>query len=552
MSIQIKNLILEHLFLIIKLYSVYGYWYKVHGLPYENFQNKQYYLCQLSKLMQNNHFDVLIIGAGISGISAAYYLQRECPSKTYAILEGRHTIGGTWDLFKYPGIRSDSDMYTLGFAFKPWTNPKAIADGPSIMNYLHETIDEFDIRRHIQCNKKVMNASWSSEQALWTLEMQATNGESPITYTCNFLSLCSGYYNYAQGYTPDFKGVEQFEGKIIHPQKWPEDLNYDNQKVLVIGSGATAVTLVPEMAKKAAHITMLQRSPTYIVAAPSEDRLAIFANKILPEKWAYAINRWRKILLQRFSFNLTRKYPKTMAKMMIGGVRKELGEDYNIEKHFTPKYNPWDQRVCLVPDGDLFEALKSKKASVVTDLIETFTSKGILLKSGEVLEADIIITATGLNLKLLGGIDFIVDGKVIDLSKTISYKAMMFSDMPNLSLAFGYTNASWTLKCDLSNQYVCRLINYMDEHGYKQCTPRQNDPNLELEDWLDFTSGYIRRVIHTLPKQGTKKPWRLDQNYLVDRKMIGKSKINDGVMEFTAPKAKNINAKTKDALAING
>lgn len=497
--------------------------------------------------MQNTHFDVLIIGAGISGISAAYYLQTDSPTKSYAILEGRHALGGTWDLFKYPGIRSDSDMYTLGFAFKPWTDPKAIADGPAIMKYLNETVDEFDIRKHIQYNRKVVNASWDSSTALWTLEVANQENQETINYTCNFLSMCSGYYNYDHGYTPDFKDIDKFQGKLIHPQKWPEGYDYSDQKVVVIGSGATAVTLIPSMAEKVAHITMLQRSPTYIAAAPSEDRLATWTNKIFPKKMAYGINRWRKIMMSRFSFNLTRKYPKTMAKMLIGGVRKELGEDYDIETHFTPKYNPWDQRVCLVPDSDLFVAMKAGKASVVTDHIDKFVSKGILLKSGKTLEADIVITATGLDLKLLGGINFTVDGKWIDLSKTISYKAMMFSDIPNLSLAFGYTNASWTLKCDLSNQYVCRLLNFMDENGYKQCTPRQNDPNLELEDWLDFTSGYIRRKIHTLPKQGTKKPWRLDQNYLVDRKMIGKSKIDDGVMEFTTPKKQMIaNKKVKE------
>ena len=485
--------------------------------------------------MQNTHLDVLIIGAGISGISAAYYLQRDCPTKSYAILEGRHTLGGTWDLFKYPGIRSDSDMYTLGFAFKPWTAPKAIADGPSIMRYLQETVDEFGIRQHIRYNQMVIDASWSSEDALWTLSVKDKTTQNSQTYTCNFLSMCSGYYNYEKGYTPDFKGIEAFQGKVIHPQKWPEDLNYDNQKIVVIGSGATAVTIVPEMAKKAAHVTMLQRSPTFVVSAPDVDKLAVFTNKIFPSKFAYSMNRWRKILMQRFMFNIARKYPKTMKKMLIGGVAKELGEEFDVKTHFTPSYNPWDQRICLVPNGDLFESIKENKSSVVTDHIETFVPNGIQLKSGKTLEADIIVTATGLNLKLLGGINFVVDGKTIDLSKTISYRAIMFSDIPNLALAFGYTNASWTLKCDLSNQYVCRLINYMNENGYRKCMPIQNDPNLELEDWLDFNSGYIRRVIDTLPKQGTKKPWKLDQNYLVDRKMIGNAALNDGVMEFSAP-----------------
>jgi len=434
-------------------------------------------------------------------------------------------------------------MYTLGFAFKPWTDPKAIADGPSIMRYLEETVDEFDIRKHIQYNKMVINASWSSEQALWTLEVQDKDKQNTRSYTCNFLSMCSGYYNYDEGYTPNFEGIDQFQGKVIHPQKWPEDLNYDNQKIVVIGSGATAVTLVPEMAKKAGHVTMLQRSPTFVVSAPDEDKLANFTNKILPSKAAYNLNRWRKILMQRFMFNIARKYPKTMKKMLISGVQKELGKEFDTETHFTPSYNPWDQRICLVPNGDLFESIKAEKSSVVTDHIESFTAKGIQLKSGKTLEADMIVTATGLNLKLLGGINFVVDGKTIDLSKTVSYRAMMFSDIPNLALAFGYTNASWTLKCDLSNQYVCKLINYMDKNGHRKCVPVQNDPNLELEDWLDFSSGYIRRVIHTLPKQGTKKPWRLDQNYMVDRKMIGKADFNDGVMTFSSPKEQKVGAK---------
>ncbi|MFK7978965.1 MAG: flavin-containing monooxygenase, partial [Saprospiraceae bacterium] len=451
-----------------------------------------------------------------------------------------------WDLFKYPGIRSDSDMYTLGFAFKPWTNPKAIADGPAIMDYLNETVDEFNIRKHIRYNQMVINAAWSSETALWTLDVQNKATQNSKTYTCNFLSMCSGYYNYKEGYTPNFEGIDQFQGKVIHPQKWPKDLDYDNKKVVVIGSGATAVTIVPEMAKKAAHVTMLQRSPTFVVAAPDIDKLAVFTNKILPAKAAYSMNRWRKILMQRFMYWVARTYPKTMKKMLIGGVQKELGEAYDVKKHFTPSYNPWDQRICLVPNGDMFESIKANKSSVVTDHIDTFTTKGIQLKSGKTLEADIIVTATGLNLKLLGGINFSVDGKTIDLSKTISYRAMMFSDIPNLVLAFGYTNASWTLKCDLSNQYVCRLINYMDENGFKKCMPIQNDPTLELEDWLDFSSGYIRRVIHTLPKQGTKKPWRLDQNYMVDRKMIGKADLNDGVMEFSAPKK----SVTQEAVAV--
>jgi len=481
------------------------------------------------------HFDVLVIGAGISGISAAYYLQTECPNKTYAILEGRSDIGGTWDLFKYPGIRSDSDMYTLGFRFRPWTDPKAIADGPAIMKYLHETVEEYDIQKHIRFNQHVSKASWSSEQALWTLETKSDAEGNRTTYTCNFLSMCTGYYNYEGGFTPDFAGKDDFKGAIIHPQKWTSDIDYKDKRIIVVGSGATAVTLVPELAKKAHHVYMLQRSPTYMVSAPDTDWLANKFNKYLPARLAYSLTRWKKILFGRFTFWLTRKYPKTMKKLMIKGIKKELGEDYDVETHFTPRYNPWDQRVCLVPNSDLFEAIKNGKASVETDHVERFTPKGILLKSGKELEADMIITATGLDLKLMAGMDYFVDGEKVDFSKTVSYRSMMFSDVPNLSLAFGYTNASWTLKCDLTNKYVCRVLNFMDENGYKICTPKIKDPDMKLEPWLDFTSGYIQRKIHLLPKSGTQTPWKLKQNYLFDRIMLSKGKVDDGILEFTGP-----------------
>ena len=479
-----------------------------------------------------NHFDVLIIGAGISGISAAYHLKRDSPNRTFAILEGRKNIGGTWDLFKYPGIRSDSDMYTLGFSFRPWTNPKAIADGPSILAYLKEAAKDYQLEEHIRYEHQVKGANWSSEQSKWILTNTLGDG-STVQYTCNFLFLCTGYYNYEKGFTPDFKGTDSFKGTIIHPQKWPTDLDYTGKKMVVIGSGATAITLLPSLTEKAAHVTMLQRSPTYIVAAPQEDKLANTFNKYLPHKLAYTLTRWKKITVGRIFYWISKTYPAWMSKVMIGGVEKELGHKYDVKKHFTPTYNPWDQRVCMCPDSDFFEALKTDKAAVVTDHIDTFTEKGISLKSGEQLEADIIVTATGLELTLFGGIDLTIDGQPINTGKTVAYKGMMFSGVPNLAQAFGYTNASWTLKCDLTSQYVARLLNLMDKKGYQQVIPKQDDPNLDLIPWVDFNSSYILRYIDILPKQGATLPWKLKQNYFADRKMIGRGKIEDGFLRFS-------------------
>jgi cation diffusion facilitator CzcD-associated flavoprotein CzcO len=477
--------------------------------------------------------DVLVVGAGLSGVSAACHLRQRCPEKSFVILEGRAAMGGTWDLFRYPGVRSDSDMYTLGYRFRPWRGARAIADGPAILNYIRETASEFGVDKMIRYGHRVRRASWSSADALWTVEAETGPEKRVVRLTCNFLYLCTGYYDYENGYTPEWPGVEQFRGLIVHPQKWPEDLDYAGKRVVVIGSGATAVTLVPAMAERAGHVTMLQRSPTYVVSRPAQDKVADWLRRNLPARAAYALTRWKNVLLGMFFYNLARKRPEVMKWLISKGVRRQLGEEYAL-KHFTPQYNPWDQRLCLVPDSDLFRAIHEGRASVVTDRIETFTETGLQLKSGERLDADVIITATGLVLKLMSGLQLVVDGVPVDLSKTMAYKGMMYSDVPNLSSAFGYTNASWTLKCDLTAEYVCRLLNHMDRYGYARCTPRVHDPEVTEEPILDFTSGYVQRALHTLPRQGSKTPWRLHQNYVKDLLMLRYGRVDDETMEFKA------------------
>ena len=486
--------------------------------------------------MVTEHFDVLIVGAGLSGIGAAYHLQTNCPGKTYAILEGREAIGGTWDLFRYPGIRSDSDMYTLGYSFKPWREAKSIADGPSILNYVRETARENGIDRHIRFNHQVKRALWSSADATWTVEAEVGPRKERVRLTCNFLFMCSGYYDYAGGYMPEFPGAERFQGRIIHPQQWPEDLDYGGRKVVVIGSGATAVTLVPEMAKTAGHVVMLQRSPTYVVSRPAEDAWANWLRARLPARLAYGLTRWRNVLFGMLFYNLARKKPEKTKARIIEMVRQQLGPGYDVETHFTPRYNPWDQRLCLVPDADLFEAIKAGQASVVTDQIETFTERGVKLRSGQELEADIIVAATGLKLQLLSGLEVVVDGRRIDMAKTMTYKGMMYGGVPNLASAFGYTNASWTLKCDLTCEYVCRLLHHMDRTGTRQCMPMP-DPSVQEAPWLDFTSGYVQRAIDQFPKQGTRKPWKLHQNYALDLLALRFGSVDDGVMVFSAPQS---------------
>ncbi|MEO6420246.1 MAG: NAD(P)/FAD-dependent oxidoreductase, partial [Polyangiaceae bacterium] len=416
-------------------------------------------------------YDVVVVGAGLSGIGAGYHLQKDCPGMTYAILESREAMGGTWDLFRYPGIRSDSDMYTLGYSFKPWNGAKAIADGSSILEYIQETARENGIDHKIRFGHTVERASWSSDKARWTVEARRNDTGELVRLTCRFLLMCSGYYDYAEGYTPEFPGAERFAGRIVHPQKWTRDVDYAGKRVVVIGSGATAVTLVPELAKTAALVTMLQRSPSYILSLPAVDGIAGWLRKKLPGELAYDITRWKNVALSMATFNFARGFPKGAKKLIVGGVRRSLGPDFDVATHFTPSYNPWDQRLCLVPDGDFFEALKSGRAEVVTDHIETFTETGLKLRSGKTIDADIVVTATGLKLLLVGGVKLTVDGRPVDIGKTVNYKGTMLSEVPNFAIALGYTNASWTLKCELSIRYVCRLLAHLQRHGFTSAVP---------------------------------------------------------------------------------
>jgi cation diffusion facilitator CzcD-associated flavoprotein CzcO len=478
--------------------------------------------------------DVLVVGAGISGVAAGYHLQTQCPDKSYCIFEGRGAIGGTWDLFRYPGIRSDSDMFTLGFSFRPWKGDKAIAEGADIRAYVQETAAEYGIDDKIRFHHMVESASWSSKEAKWTVRARRTDTDEIVEIVCNFLFMCAGYYAYEEGYTPDFPGLDDFRGTLVHPQKWPEELDCSGKRVVVIGSGATAVTLVPALAERGAEVVMLQRSPSYILARPDEDAIAQWLRDHLPEKAAYMATRWKNVALGMLLFEACRRYPERMTKLLLRGVREELGDDFDVEKHFTPHYNPWEQRLCLAPHGDILKAIKAGKVEVVTDHIERFTDKGIALRSGEELEADIIVTATGLKLRFLGGLDITVDGHGIDPSELVTYRGCMLSDVPNLAMAFGYTNASWTLKCDLIADYVCRLLNHMDHRGYRKVVPRPDDPNMSREPLVDFSSGYFQRSLHELPKQGERKPWRLYQNYFKDLLSLRMERFRDDALEMTS------------------
>jgi len=479
-----------------------------------------------------DHVDVLIVGAGISGIGAACHLQARCPGKSYAILESREDIGGTWDLFRYPGIRSDSDMFTLGFSFRPWTAAKAIADGPSILDYVRETAREHDVGRNIRFGHKVVGAEWSSAEARWTVESERADTGERVSTTCSFLYLCSGYYHYDAGYTPEFEGTERFGGQIVHPQHWPEGLDYTAKRVVVVGSGATAVTLVPAMAPKAAHVTMLQRSPSYITALPGEDAIANFLRRVLPAKAAYFLVRWKNVLFMMLSFQLSRRRPAIMKWVIRKGAERQLPAGYDLDTHFKPAYDPWDQRLCVVPDGDLFEAISDGTASVTTDRIVTFTETGLRLSSGAELEADVIVTATGLRMLGLAGLPMKVDGRTVELPDRMAYKGMMLQDVPNMAFVVGYTNASWTLKADLTSEYLCRLLNHMDAHGYDRAVPVNNDPTVQPEPFMDLTSGYVRRALESLPKQGSKAPWRLRMNYPRDIVTLRHRPIADGTLQF--------------------
>ena len=485
-----------------------------------------------------NHFDVVIVGAGLSGIGAAYHLQSACPGKTYAILEGRARVGGTWDLFRYPGVRSDSDMHTLGYSFKPWREAKSIADGPAILNYVNETADEHQIRRHIRFDHRVLAAAWSTDDARWTVTAAAGDHGDLVQFSCNLLFMCSGYYSYDSGHTPDFAGFDDFAGAVVHPQFLPENLDYKDKRVIVIGSGATAMTLIPAMAKEAASVTMVQRSPTYVVSRPDEDKVANFMRRWLPEKLAYALTRFKNVQMQRLVYKQSRTRPAKMKAALLKMVRQELGPEYDVDTHFTPTYNPWDQRLCLVPNADLFTAIKSGRATVATEQIDRFTPTGLRLASGAELPADIIVTATGLNLKMLGGTEFSIDGRPADFAETFTYKGMMYSGIPNLVQTFGYVNASWTLRADLTSEYVCRLLNHMSETGMRQCTPqlRADEQHMTRRPWIDdFSAGYMARLMHLFPKQGDHTPWQNTQDYTADKKMIRRAPLADGALVFSNP-----------------
>ena len=483
--------------------------------------------------MPIEHLDVLIVGAGLSGIGAACRIQTECPGKTYAVLEAREASGGTWDLFRYPGIRSDTDMFTLGYPFNPWPEQQAIADGSMIRAYVRDTARKYGVDRAIRYGHRVLGASWSSEESRWTVDVERVEDGETFQLTCGFLFGCTGYYRYDEGFTPQFEGVERFRGTLVHPQRWPEGLDYAGKRVVVVGSGATAVTLVPAMAEQAGHVTMLQRSPSYVIALPGHDAISELAHRLLPARAAYALVRWKNVLMGSLFYELSRRRPAFMKRVIRRGLERQLPAGFDIDTHFRPRYDPWDERVCIVRDGDLFKALRDGKASVVTDRIETFTERGLKLASGEELEADVIVTATGLNLLILGGMSLTVDGSAVRVADTVGYKGMMFSGIPNMAITLGYTNASWTLKGDLCAQYVCRMLNHMDANGYRRVVPKAPDPSQPRHPFIDLRSGYVLRSIDQLPKQGDRPPWRMYQNYPRDIRMMRHGPLEDDAIEFS-------------------
>lgn len=481
------------------------------------------------------HCNVLIVGAGLSGIGLAWYLQQHHPGKSYAILEARESSGGTWDLFRYPGIRSDSDLHTFGYAFKPWVNDKAIANGDDILDYLRQTARENGIDRHIRFRHKVCSAAWSSETARWTVEIERLDTGERQTMSCNWLFSAAGYYRYDEGFTPQFDGVERFKGELVHPQHWPQQLDYRGKKVLVIGSGATAITLVPAMTDKAAHVTMLQRTPSYVIPLPSADPIANALRKLLPDKWAYALTRRKNIALQRWIWRFCQRRPDTARRIIRFINQRFLPKAYPVDEHFNPPYNPWDQRLCVVPDADLFKAISAGKASVVTDHIDHFTEHGVRLKSGRELQADIIVTATGLNLQAFGGLQLTVDGAPVDLAHKVAYKGLMLSDIPNLAFIVGYTNSSWTLKAGLLSEHFCRLLSYMDRHGHAICRAELPSPDMPTRPLLDFGAGYVKRAIDGLPRQGQSAPWLMAMDYRLDAQMLRDGPVEDAHLKFSAP-----------------
>ncbi|WP_320820095.1 NAD(P)/FAD-dependent oxidoreductase [Thalassolituus sp.] len=484
--------------------------------------------------MSKEYFDVLIIGAGLSGIGTACHLKKEAAGKTFAILEGRTAIGGTWDLFRYPGIRSDSDMFTLGYEFKPWTQRKGIADGEDIRNYIREAATEYNIEPHIRYSHKVKSAAWSTKDAQWTVDVELSETGETKQYICSFFISCTGYYNYEQGFTPDFEGRDDYKGQVLHPQFWPENLDYQDKKVVVIGSGATAVTLVPAMTDKAQKVTMLQRSPSYVLSVPQEDIMVNGLRKILPESWVYRIIRGRNVSITLGIYKFCKAFPSTARNLLQGMIKRQLPADFDMT-HFTPKYNPWDERLCAVPNGDMFKAIKQGKADVVTDHIDRFTEKGLLLKSGKELEADIIVTATGLQVQMLGNMKLSMDGEPLSIADKMSFRGAMFEDIPNFSMVFGYTNASWTLKADLIASWVCGLMKHMNDKGLRQVTPRNHDSSMEKVSFIEMQSGYIARIRNTIPRQGTKKPWKLYQNYMLDMASLKLSSFEEETLEYSNP-----------------